>query len=370
LYFFNLDYKEKDDTVHKGMHHLSGVYIKEESPATIDGITYYCFKMVYPQKDREYFVEDKKEYNEWVSRISKAIGFVDLSIKYEIGQKLGNGKFGLVKLAVNKQNGTKVAAKFMSKKEMTNTDLELARTEIEILKVCQHPNIIKIYDVFENNDSFYIFMEYCDGGDLFTRLEKTKFKIPEKKAANYIHQILAAIFYLHEYGITHRDLKPENILMSDKTDDAELKLIDFGLSKIIGPNETCTEPYGTLSYVAPEVLLEKPYNKQVDMWIVGIMAYLFCVGFLPFDHKDEREIAKMTMCDPTPFPQSYWSKVSTDAKLFVDACLQKNPNKRLTIKDALVHPWIKKFEDPNIIEKRKLSKTSNNQFEVFTNIHT
>lgn len=300
------------------MHHLSGVYIKEEKPTVIEGKTFYTFKMIYPQKDREYFVEDKNEYIEWVRRLSKSIGYIDLSHKYEIGPKLGNGKFGLVKLAVNKQSGQKLAAKFMSKKEMSNVDLELVRTEIEILKVCQHPNIIRIYDIFENMDSYYILMEFCDGGDLFTRLEKTRFKIPEKKAANYVHQILAALCYLHEYGITHRDLKPENILMSDKSEEATLKLIDFGLSKIIGPNETCTEPYGTLSYVAPEVLMEKPYNKMVDMWTVGVMAYLFCVGFLPFDHRDEREIAKMTMCDPTPYPASYWNKVSNDAKLFVD----------------------------------------------------
>lgn len=300
------------------MHHLSGVYIKEDKPTVIENKTYYTFKMMYPQKDREYFVEDKNEFYEWIKKLSKAIGFLDLSLKYEIGPKIGNGKFGLVKLATNKETGQKLAAKFMSKKEMSNVDLELVRTEIEILKVCQHPNIIRIYDIFENMDSVYVLMEFCEGGDLFTRLEKSKFKIPEKKAANYIHQILTAVCYLHEYGITHRDLKPENILMSDKSEDSTLKLIDFGLSKIIGPNETCTEPYGTLSYVAPEVLMEKPYNKQVDMWTVGVMAYLFCVGFLPFDHKDEREIAKQTMCDPTPFPTSYWSKVSNDAKLFVD----------------------------------------------------
>jgi len=320
LLIFNLklDYKEKDDTVHKGMHHLSGVYIKEEKPTLIESTTFYTFKMIYPQKEREYFVENKDQYNDWVKRLSKAIGFVDLTNKYEIGPKLGNGKFGLVKLAVSKKDGSKYAGKFMSKKEMSNVDLELVRAEIEILKVCQHPNIIRIYDIFENMDSYYIFMEFCDGGDLFTRLEKTKFKIPEKKAAFYIHQILTALCYLHEYGITHRDLKPENILMSDKSEEAQLKLIDFGLSKIIGPNETCTEPYGTLSYVAPEVLMEKPYTKQVDMWTVGVMAYLFCVGFLPFDHRDEREIAKQTMCDPTPYPSSYWGKISNDAKLFVD----------------------------------------------------
>jgi calcium-dependent protein kinase len=143
------------------MHHLSGVFIKEDKVTVIEEKTYYTFKMIYPQKDRDYYVESKEEYHNWVKYLSKAIGFFDLSTKYEIGSKLGNGKFGLVKLAINKSNDQKYAAKFMSKKEMSNVDLELVRTEIEILKVCQHPNIIRIYDVFENVDSFYICKYIC-----------------------------------------------------------------------------------------------------------------------------------------------------------------------------------------------------------------
>lgn len=98
------------------------------------------------------------------------------------------------------------------------------------------------------------------------------------------------------------------------------------------------------------------------------MAYLFLVGFLPFDHKDEREIAKMTMCDPTPFPNNYWSKVSSESKAFVDACLQKNPSKRMTVKEALVHPWIKKHDLGNITDQRKVSKTwgKANEFGLFS----
>jgi serine/threonine protein kinase len=89
-------------------------------------------------------------------------------------------------------------------------------------------------------------MEYCAGGDLFSYIEKRGFKLSEPRAANLIHKLSAAVFYLHSYGIAHRDLKPENILMTDNTEEADLKLLDFGLSKIIGPSETCSEPFGTL----------------------------------------------------------------------------------------------------------------------------
>lgn len=138
------------------MHNLSGIYIKEDKSTVIEDKSFYTFKMIYPQKEREYYVEDKDEFKAWVTNLSRAVGFFDLNMKYEIGPKLGNGKFGLVKLATNKKTGEKYAAKFMSKKEMSNVDLELVRTEIEILKVCQHPNIIRIFDIFENMDSYYI----------------------------------------------------------------------------------------------------------------------------------------------------------------------------------------------------------------------
>jgi serine/threonine protein kinase len=104
-----------------------------------------------------------------------------------------------------------------------------------------------------------------------------------------------AVYYLHSFGIAHRDLKPENILMDSDSDSASLKIVDFGLSRIIGPNETSYEPFGTLSYVAPEVLLQKAYGKEVDIWSLGVIMYLFCARVLPFDDSDDKEIARQTI---------------------------------------------------------------------------
>jgi calcium-dependent protein kinase len=128
-------------------------------------------------------------------------------------------------------------------------DLELIRNEIEVLKICQHPNIIRLYDVIENLNYIYIIMEYCNGGDLFTFLANKKFKISEEMACEIIHKLATAIFYIHSYGIVHRDLKPENIMMIEHKEDKniiDLRLVDFGLSKIIGPTEYCNEPFGTI----------------------------------------------------------------------------------------------------------------------------
>lgn len=129
---------------------------------------------------------------------------------------------------------------------MTVSDVELQKREIEILKICQHPHIIRLLDIFENQEYIYIVMESLQGGDLFTYLEKRKFTVSEKRAKVISHQIATALYYLHSYGVAHRDLKPENILMVDNANDADLKIVDFGLSKIIGPNETSLDPFGTL----------------------------------------------------------------------------------------------------------------------------
>ena len=339
LYF----YKNDKETIHKGMHNLSGVFLKEEKPEVFNGITFYSFSVIYPKKTRVYYIDNELQYKIWVAKLKLATEYTNLSDIYEITKTLGNGKFGLVKLGINKQTGKNVAIKIMSKKEMTNEDLSLVQTEIEILKICQHPNIIHLYEVFENEEFFYIIMEYCEGGDLFSYLEKRHFHIREDRACQIIHKILTALYYIHSYGIIHRDIKPENILMTSLDNNADIRILDFGLSKILGPGEYCIEPYGTLSYVAPEVLLEKSYNKQVDLWSLGITTYLIVGGSLPFDHiKNDKEIARQTINDPPPFKGNVWKRVSEEAIDFIKKLLVKDPEKRMNIKEALEHEWIKK----------------------------
>jgi len=138
------------------MHNLTGTFIEEGEKCVIEGLDLYSFNVIYPKKSRTYYCEKKEEYDMWVNKIKRVIGFENLQDKYEVRQKLGKGKFGLVRLGINKKTGEKVAIKVMSKKEMNNQDLELVKTEIEILKICQQPNIIRLFDVFENLDYIYI----------------------------------------------------------------------------------------------------------------------------------------------------------------------------------------------------------------------
>ena len=337
-------YKDKNDLSHRGMHNLSGLFIKVEEAKMFDNKKYFCFSVVYPAKTRMYYCDDEKQYKEWIDNLKKATGYTNLLDIYDVKEKLGNGKFGLVKLGINKHTKEKVAIKIMNKKKMDSSDIELMRTEIEILKICQHPNIIRLYDIFENIDYIYIIMEYCPGGDLFSYLEQRKFKISEERAAIIMNKICEAVFYFQSYfGVIHRDLKPENILLTSSSDDSDIRILDFGLSKISTPNEKCTEPYGTLTYCAPEIILDEPYNKEVDMWSIGVMTYLMISGRLPFNGEDENKIAREIVFNEPDFNAECWKKVSKECISFIKQLLEKNAKKRMVIGDALKHPWFKKF---------------------------
>ena len=358
-------YKKKEETTHRGMHNLSGVFIKKGDTFEFEGKKYLSIVILY-KVEKSYYFDNEEDYNTWFEKLSLAIQNKSLFDKYEVKQKVGKGKFGLVKYGINKETKKPVAIKIMAKKNMDKSDMELAKVEIDILKIGQHPNIIKLYDVFENENYIYIIMEYCSGGDLLSYFEYYEYELPETKVCEIIHKLSMAIYYLHSYGIVHRDLKPENILMTDLSMSSDIRLLDFGLSKIIGNDEKCTEPYGTLSFVAPEVLQGKPYDKSVDLWSIGIITFLLLCGYLPFDDKhSEREIARQTIQDPVPFDEKIWSKYSPEAKIFVNGLLQKKPEKRYTIKEVLEHPWIKKMD--KVPEKR--NDTQNNtktEFGVYT----
>ena len=358
-------YKKKEEKTHRGMHNLSGVFIKKGDDLEYEGKKYMSITILY-KEEKSYYFDNEEDFKIWFDKLNTAIQNKSLFDKYEVKQKIGKGKFGLVKSGINKETNKPVAIKIMAKKNMDKSDMELAKVEIDILKIAQHPNIIKLYDVFENENYIYIIMEYCSGGDLLSYFEHYEYELPEAKVCEIIHKLSMAIYYLHSYGIVHRDLKPENILMTDLTSNADIRLLDFGLSKIVGNDEKCTEPYGTLSFVAPEVLQGKPYDKSVDLWSIGIITFLLLCGYMPFDDKhSEREIARQTIQDPVPYENKIWSKLSPEAKTFVDGLLQKKPEKRYSIKEVLEHPWIKKMD--KVPEKRSEAQNSNkSQFGAYT----
>ena len=368
-------YKNKNEKVHRGMHNLSGLFLKAEGLQEIGGKKMYCFSISFPSKNRVYYCDNENDYNNWVAVLKKATGYTNLLDIYDIKQKLGKGKFGLVKLGINKETKQKVAVKIMNKNNMDSSDLELVRTEIEILKICQHPYIIKLYDIFENIDYIYIIMEYCSGGDLFSFIQKRNFMLKEEKVVLIMYKLCKAVYYVHSYGIAHRDIKPENVLLTSESEDADIRLLDFGLSKIVGPNQKCTEPYGTLTYCAPEIILDKPYLKTVDSWSLGVMTYLMLSGSLPFSGRDEHEIAKNVVYSKVDFEKKpIWKEITKEAKDFITKLLEKDLKKRIEMKAALEHPWFRKFNlqneinDNNVKVNKSFKKANSiqNDFGIYT----
>ena len=360
-------YKNKDDKIHLGMNNLSGLYFREEPSKILNNVIYYSFSILFPSKKSTYFCDSKIEFKNWKKHLQIATNYSNILQMYKFIDNLGSGFSSVVKLAINKVTNQKVAVKIMNKKKMNSENFEGARIEIEIMKICQFPYIIKFIDAYENMDFIFIFMEYCSGGSLYHFLEKRKFKIKEELAVRIVYEICLTVNYFHSYGITHRDLKPENILMTSDDEDADIRILDFGLGKIIGPNEKCNEPYGTLIYAAPEIILKKPYTKSVDSWSIGVITYIMLYGRLPF-YKDPKTNTYELFIKKHPLYKGFGLNIVSDESInFVQNLLIKNPNKRMSITQALKHKWFQKYNVNNLIKLDCSNDSKVNVAEIYNN---
>lgn len=230
--------------------------------------------------------------------IRKAIGYSSFFNFYDIKVYLiGKGSFAEVRTAEHKITKHKFAVKILKKSQMTEKQLEQARTEIETLRICQHQNIMRLYEVFENADNIYLVLEYLAGGNLYNYAKERHYDIKEEKSKKFIKSIATALNYMHKYGIIHRDIKPDNVVLASLSEHSGVKIVDFGLAKILEPNELASEPVGTLCYAAPEILLGSKYDKKVDLWSLGVLMYWLLSGSLPFSPDlPEKEIAEYFVC--------------------------------------------------------------------------
>ena len=184
-------------------------------------------------------------------------------------------------------------------------------------------------------------MEYLSGGDLINLVTEREKKLTEAEAAIIVKQIAQGIKYLNNYGVIHRDIKPENIMLKEKNDLNSLKIIDFGLTKTLAPNEKLAEGMGTISFVAPEVIQRNPYNKAVDVWSIGVVLYYLLSGNLPFDDENDDTIAKKIVYSDPGYPEEFFGGRSEMCKDLISKCLEKKPEKRITIDELLDSYWIK-----------------------------
>mmetsp|Transcript_65940 Transcript_65940/g.162287 ORF Transcript_65940/g.162287 Transcript_65940/m.162287 type:complete len:475 (+) Transcript_65940:104-1528(+) len=264
---------------------------------------------------------------------------------YDIGDTLGKGSFATVKVGVPKDGGPHVAIKIIDKKD-AQFDKESLEQEIAIMKKVNHPNCIKLHEVFDEKAKMYMVLDLVTGGELFDRII-ARGHYSEKDAANLMYDVVVAIGYLHSVGIVHRDLKPENLLYgsNDEKDPFYnvIKVADFGLAKMVnGKNDhTMTTTCGTPGYVAPEVLEQAGgYGPEVDVWSCGVILYILLCGFPPFYDENNAVLFQQIKKGDYSFPSPYWDEVSDSAKDIVSKVLVVDPSKRYTAAECLQHNWI------------------------------
>ena len=281
--------------------------------------------------------EQKEGFNK-----EKFVGKVEgkLEDKYKIIKEIGTGGFSRCLLVKNKTTGIEYACKELPKKKLS--DYEGLMREVNLMIKLDHPNIIKLYEVYENDKNIYLIMELCTGGELFDRIvENTEngVQFTEKQAANLFKQMMSAINYCHKNGIVHRDLKPENLLYLNKDKNSPVKVIDFGMSKRFDSKHFMSEKVGTAYYISPEVLNGK-YDEKCDIWSAGVILYIIICGYPCFNGDDDDEIFAAIQKGKINFPSPEWDSISNDAKeLIKKMCC--SPNKRLTAEQVLNETWVK-----------------------------
>lgn len=294
-----------------------------------------CFhKEIYLREPPSGRAIDKSEVST-VARLEK------IHDRYKFIRVLGYGQFGVVREAIKIDNNhqsqsaenKKYAVKSLNK-ERVKRNMMILKRELEILQLVDHPNIIKLYETYEDSKYIHLVMELCTGGDILDNLI-SKGSIIETEVARIMQKMLSALNHLHSLKICHRDLKPENFLFATSDEDAEIKLADFGMSVKFGEDEMMTK-VGTPYYVAPEIL-KSNYGKECDIWSLGVVMYLLLSGKQPFKSANMNELfQKIARADFT-FEDTQWSNISGDAKELIARMLVVNPTCRITINQALDH---------------------------------
>lgn len=269
---------------------------------------------------------------------------------------LGRGSFSTVYECTRVKNQTKCAVKCMDKKGLNQDEILGIMDEVSILQSLkpQHPNIVRLYDFFEDSSTFYLVMESMNGGELFDKIVAKQF-YSEREARDVCKIILNAVEFLHSKGVVHRDLKPDNLLLVSSDNDALVKIADFGFATRCddhgnGGLGTLLTQCGTPAYVAPEIIQRNPYGSKCDMWSIGVILYVLLGGYEPFCENDKMEMYRKIVNGDFEFHADCWGHVSEEAKNLISSLLEVDPTKRLSANDALCSNWIRS-DDGFLAEK-------------------
>jgi len=261
-----------------------------------------------------------------------------------------------VYLCTNKETGIARAVKIIRKSELNEAEQNRLQDEANILKLLDHPNIVRLYEIYNDPKRYYMVTEYffiyeyednlyrlCTGGELFDRLADEKY-FSEQHAARIMKQVLSALAYCHNCKIVHRDMKPNNLLLATPDKDTRIKIIDFGTSMVFNPGKKITGKIGTPLFIAPEVL-RGSYTEKCDVWSCGVLLYVLLSGTQPFHGSSSFDVMQKIKRGTYTMLGTRWEAVSTKGKDLVKLMLQYDPEKRCSALEALNHPWILHFTE-------------------------
>ncbi|XP_058079570.1 calcium and calcium/calmodulin-dependent serine/threonine-protein kinase-like [Magnolia sinica] len=294
-----------------------------------------------------------------------------LSDDYEVGDVLGRGGFSVVRRGLSKPDGSKteVAIKTLKRfgymppgmprsrggekgfpalglptwKQVSISDALLTNEILVMRKIVEdvspHPNVIHLYDVYEDTNGVHLVLELCSGGELFDRIVSQE-KYSEVEAAVVVRQIASGLGALHQANIVHRDLKPENCLFLNNSEGSPLKIMDFGLSSVEDFTDPIVGLFGSIDYVSPEALGQCTVSSASDMWSLGVILYILLSGYPPFHATSNREKQKMILAGDFSFDEHTWKTISSSAKQLISSLLTVDPHRRPTAQELILHPWV------------------------------
>ncbi|KAH9582061.1 Protein kinase domain [Trypanosoma melophagium] len=265
---------------------------------------------------------------------------------YRVGETVGRGTFGKVKLAVHEATRSKVALKVIPRKVMeqnARSNIKITR-EITILKVLRHPNIMCLYDVVQTKHDIVLVLEYVSGGELFDYI-CSKGRLDETIARHLFQQVVAGVAYCHRHRVAHRDLKPENIMMEQGS--TTIKIGDFGLASVTHDGCFFETSCGTPNYASPEIVSGKPYGgPEADVWSCGVVLYTMVAGALPFDDTNVENLFKKIQTANYIMP----SGLSEEVRDLLRRMIVVNPLERATMEQVMQHPWLRPAFPPYLLK--------------------
>jgi len=340
--------KNKDDKylqcidLNEFMYKVKPTMINNTNPSS----KYHFSFLIYVNgKSFEFFIKDKTVFYKWLSYFRKFCIMTNLNDVYEKHKTIGTGGYGEVLLLEDRITKEKRAGKFINLISEQNPKYERQKVmlinEIKMLRKLNHPNLVKMYELYELDNKVCIVMEYLEGQSLYTYLRKIK-SLTEKDTAFIIKQLLLTLGYLESLDIIHRDIKLENImLITNKSGIFTTKLIDFGLSTFHRKRDIIKK-CGTAGYVAPEVLNNELYDFKADLFSIGVILYMCLVGRPPFYAEDYDDLLEKNRNCTFTLKSGRWLQLSSEVKHLTTSLLERNPAKRLSLENAITHVWLQK----------------------------